>query len=371
MNTLFEETALKTMSLQNRTIRSATWEGLAADDGGVTPAYIAKLVALARGGVGLVITGNAFVSPEGRGGHRQLGVQDDARVPGLAALTGAVHAAGGRIALQLAHAGEIADTAHSGLPPVGPSPDPDQPGGEALDVAGIAALVAAFARAAARAKTAGFDAVQVHAAHGYLLHQFLSPAWNSRDDAYGGALENRARMLLEVVDAVRAVVGPDFPLLVKCNSEDFVPGGLTVDESLAVAGMLEAAGVDALELSGGCKQAGPAFMPARKGRIKGPDQEAYYRAAAVRFKERLRIPLALVGGIRSHGVAEALVRTGVADYVALSRPLVCEPGLIGRWREGDRRPALCVSDNACYAPIFAGEGIRCPSFAGKRVSAAD
>lgn len=370
MAELFEQTTIRTMSLGNRFVRSATWEGLAGGDGSVTPALTGKMVALARGEVGLIMTGNAFVSPEGRGGRNQLGVHDDALVAGLTAMTQAVHAAGGRIALQLAHAGMIANTEISGLPAVGPSVVPGQPACRALDATGIATLVDAFARAAIRARTAGFDAVQIHAAHGYLLNQFLSPAWNLRDDAYGGPVENRARILLEIVAAVRAAVGPDYPVLAKINTEDFVENGLTVADSLAVAIMLEQAGVDGLEISGGCKQAGPARMPARKGRIRTEDQEAYYREAAVRFKARLGgMPLLLVGGIRSHAVAKELIRSGIADYVALARPLVCEPGLVKRWHEGDLRPALCVSDNACYAPIFAGEGILCPAFAGKRARA--
>jgi len=366
MAELFEKTTINAMPLANRFVRSATWEGLAGDDGSVTAAYTAKMVALAQGETGLIITGNAFVSPEGRGGLKQLGVHDDAPAGGLAALTKAVHDAGGRIALQLAHAGMVANTELSGLPAVGPSCVPGQPVCQALDAAGVASLVASFAKAAVRAREAGFDAVQIHAAHGYLLCQFLSPAWNQRDDAYGGPLENRARALLEVTAAVRAAVGPSYPVLAKLNTEDFVENGLSLEDSLAVAAMLETAGVDALEISGGCKAAGPARMPARKGRIKTPDQEAYYREAARRYKQRLGIPLMLVGGVRSLETAEELTRSGAADYIALSRPLVCEPGLVRRWHEGDRRPALCVSDNACYAPIFAGEGICCPTFAKKR-----
>jgi 2,4-dienoyl-CoA reductase-like NADH-dependent reductase (Old Yellow Enzyme family) len=366
MATLFETTTLGGLTLRNRFVRSATWEGLAGDDGSVTPALTEKMVELARGEVGFIITSHAFVRPDGRAGMRQLGVYDDGLLPGLAALTEAVHAAGGRIALQLAHAGMNANTDLSGLPAVGPSVVPGLPACEALDAAGIATLVDAFAQAAARAKQAGFDAVQIHAAHGYLLNQFLSPAWNRRDDAYGGAVEQRARMLLEILAAVRAAVGPHFPVLAKINAEDFVENGQTVDDALAVAALLEAAGLDGLELSGGCKQAGPSRMPARKGRIRSRDEEVYYRRAAARLKERLCLPLILVGGIRSFETAESLVDTGAADYVALARPLVCEPDLVKRWRAGDCRPALCVSDNACYIPILAGQGIACPTFAKKR-----
>jgi 2,4-dienoyl-CoA reductase-like NADH-dependent reductase (Old Yellow Enzyme family) len=327
---------------------------------------------LARGEVGLIISGHAYVSREGQAGRWQLGAYGDELSEGLAAMADAVHRAGGKIALQLAHAGNQANTKLSGLPSVGPvalAPEGQLPC-RALDQDGIAAVAEAFAQAAARAKRAGFDAVQVHAAHGYLLSQFLSPAWNTRADEYGGCLENRARALLDVVRAVRMTVGPDYPVLAKLNSQDFVDNGLTVADSTAVAVLLEAASVDAVELSGGCRPAGEALMPARKGRIRSPAQEAYYREAALGMKSRLSIPLMLVGGVRSMEVARELLQKGTADYISLSRPLICEPGLVKRWREGDTRPAQCVSDNACYAPGFAGEGIRCVTMEKKRARAA-
>ncbi|WP_035040934.1 NADH:flavin oxidoreductase [Desulfovibrio sp. X2] len=372
MPELFEPVSLKSMTLQNRFVRSATWEGLAGDDGAATPRLAELLAELARNEVGLVIPGHAFVSPEGRAGFKQLGAHDDAMLPGLSALASAVHRAGGRIALQLAHAGAAAAAQLSGLPAVGPSAPKGEgePACAELDQAGMSALVQAFARAAARAKKAGIDAVQIHGAHGYLLSQFLSPAWNRRTDGYGGALENRARLLLEVAAAVRAAVGPDYPVLAKLNSEDFVPGGFSPAEAAAVAAMLEEASVDAVELSGGSRAAGEERMPARKGRIKGPEDEVYYREAARLYKERVKIPLILVGGIRSYEIAEELVRSGAADLISLSRPLICEPALVKRWHEGDTRPAECVSDNACYTPILAGEGVRCETFAKKRARAA-
>jgi len=370
MPDLFEKTTINTMTLANRFVRSATWEGLAGDDGSVTPALIERMAALARGETGLIITGNAFVSPEGRGARKQLGVYSDSLIEGLASMVKAVHDAGGRIALQLAHAGILADATVSGLPAVGPSLLEDHPACKELDTDAILSLVDSFAQAAVRAQKAGFDAVQVHAAHGYLLNEFLSPAFNHRTDAYGGKLENRARALLDVVAAVRAAVKPTYPVLVKINAEDFIENGLNREDSIVVASMLEKASADAVEISGGSKVSGVALMPARKGRIKTPAQEVYHREAAKIYKERVNIPLMLVGGIRSFGVAEELVRSGAADYISLARPLICEPDLVKRWHSGDRRPALCVSDNACYAPGFSGEGIRCVTFEKKRAHTA-
>lgn len=364
----FESLSIKSLTLPNRFVRSATWEGLAAQDGSVTDELIGRMVELARGEVGLIISGHAFVSREGQAGPRQLGAYDDKLEPGLASMARAVHQAGGRIALQLAHAGQQANPKLSGLPAVGPSVlvQDGQDMNRELDKAGIQALAAAFGRAAALAERAGYDAVQIHSAHGYLLNQFLSPAWNKRGDEYGGPLENRVRLHLEVLAAVRAAVGPDYPVLVKINSEDFVEGGLTREDAVAAAAMLEKAGMDAVEFSGGSRASGEALMPARKGLLKTADQEVYYREAARLYKQRVRIPLILVGGIRSIEVAEKVLGSGLADCIALSRPLICEPWLIQRWHNGDRRKAECVSDNACYGPGFAGEGIRCVTFEKKR-----
>jgi len=371
------------MTLANRFVRSATWEGMATDDGLVTPQLTQCMVDLAQGGVGLIISSHTYVSPEGQAGLKQLGIFSDAMTEGLAAMVKAVHAAEGRIALQLAHAGDQANTKLSGLPSVGPvayaagsastgagtvSTEGQLPC-HALDQASLAGVAKAFADAAIRAKDAGFDAVQVHAAHGYLLHQFLSPAWNTRTDEYGGTLENRAKPLLQMVRAVREAVGPEYPVLAKLDSEDFVPGGFSREEAVTVAVWLQNASVDALELSGGCRQAGENFMSARKGKIRIPDGEVYYRETAKVIKGRLTIPLILVGGIRSFEVASDLVESGTADYISLARPLICEPDLVNRWRKGDRGPARCVSDNACYGPGFAGEGIRCVTFENKRTRA--
>ena len=264
-----------------------------------------------------------------------MGVHSDELNAVLAAMAKAVHAAGGKIALQLAHAGDQANTKLSGLPAVGPvahatgtasvgagtlSSEGHLPC-RALDQAGITALVEAYARAAIRAKVAGFDAVQIHAAHGYLMHQFLSPTRNTRADAYGGTLENRARLLLQVVRAVRQAVGPDYPVLAKIDSDDFIAGGFTLKEAAVVAVWLEEATVDALELSGGCRQAGENLMAARKGKIRIPGGEVYYREAAKMVKSRLSIPLILVGGIRSYETAAELIASGTADYISFARPL--------------------------------------------------
>ncbi|HEY5169742.1 MAG TPA: NADH:flavin oxidoreductase, partial [Thermoleophilia bacterium] len=225
------------MALGDRFVRSATAEGLATADGASTESLETMLAELAVGGVGLVIPGYAYVSPEGRDEAGQLGVCSDEQVPGLAGLASAVHAAGGAVALQLAHAGCFGAPGVSGRDPAGPS-SLETPGGavgRAMERDELTAVTQAFASAARRAKDAAFDAVQIHAAHGYLLSQFLSPYFNRRTDAYGGDVTRRARLLLEVAAAVREEVGDAYPVLVKMNAADFLPGGLSVDDMLRVA----------------------------------------------------------------------------------------------------------------------------------------
>lgn len=280
----------------------------------------------------------------------------------------AVHEAGGKIALQIVHGGRFADFALTGLQPIGPSAvaKDGQTTCRAMNKDEIANIVSDFTQAAVRARQAGFDAIQLHAAHGFLLSQFLSPALNQRTDKYGGTLENRARFLIEVVRSIRKATGPGYPLLIKLNSEDFLEGGLTRDEAVQVAAMIEAASVDAVEFSGGTVASPEKFLPVRPGKLKIPQDEVFYREAAKLYKARVGIPLMLVGGIRSYETANDLVRRGVADYVSLGRPLICEPGLVKRWHNGERRKSDCASCNNCFAPASDGRGIYCVAMEKKR-----
>jgi 2,4-dienoyl-CoA reductase-like NADH-dependent reductase (Old Yellow Enzyme family) len=352
---MFQPVALGQLTIDNRFVRSATWEGMATEDGSVTEKLTRTLVRLAKGGMGLVVTGHAYVLKQGQAGPWKLGVHHPSMKPGLTGLTAAVHEAGGKIAAQLAHAGKLANVELSGAEALGPS---DGEGFRAMTGAEIDSTVEAFARAAHLCRESGFDAVQIHAAHGYLLSQFLSPYYNKRSDAHGGSLENRARFLLAVVRRVRLAVGPEYPVLCKMNSDDFLPGGFTVDEAVTVAGMLKDVGLDCLEISGGTGDSGR-LMPVRPGRIKSPGAEGYFKEAAGRIKAAVDLPLILVGGIRSFEVARKLVADGVCDAVSLSRPLIREPELVNRWKSGDLRPSACVSDNLCFRPAMSGEGISC------------
>jgi len=359
MTELFEHSTINGMKLANRFVRSATWEGMAADDGACTPKLIDLMVELAKGGIGLIISSHAYVSPAGQAGPWQLGVYNDALVPGLAAMAKAVHDNGGKIVLQLAHAGFFANAKLTGQTPMAPSnvegfsKSPRQE----MTAEDIRDVVQAYGAAAKRAQNAGFDGVQIHAAHGYLLSQFLSPAFNRRNDAYGGDIRHRATALVEVLQQIRHTVGREYPVLVKMNCRDFIENGLVVEDSLEVATMLEAEGIDAIELSGGVLVGGK-LSPSRMG-IKSAEKEAYFQDDARAFKEKLGVPLILVGGNRSFQVAERLINEGMADYISMCRPLIREPALINRWRAGDLSKATCLSDNMCFKPAMKGDGIYC------------
>lgn len=359
MRRLFDGTEINGMKLANRFVRSATWEGMASPEGAVTPKLIDTLAALARGGVGLIISGHTYIRQEGQAGPWQLGVYEDSLIAGLRDMAAAVHDAGGKIVMQLAHAGHFAYSKLTGRTPVvasvyeGLSRSPRKE----LTTQDIQDLVAAFADAAGRAKSAGFDGVQIHAAHGYLLSQFLSPIYNRRSDGYGGSIENRARIHVEVIHAVRKAVGKDYPVLIKMNCADFAENGLSLEDSLIAGEILADAGLDAIELSGGLLTGGK-LSPSRPG-INSAEKEAYFREELIAFKKNIRIPLILVGGIRSVEVAEKLVADGSADYIAMCRPLIREPDLVQRWKAGDRRRAECKSDNLCFEPGREGRGIYC------------
>ncbi|MCF8144203.1 MAG: NADH:flavin oxidoreductase [Deltaproteobacteria bacterium] len=358
MSKLFEPGTIQGMVLSNRFVRSATWEGMAAEDGAVTPKLIQTMVALVKGRVGMIISSHAYIREEGQAGPWQIGVYKDELIHGLKEMAAAVHENGGKIVMQLAHAGCFAAQSVTGTAAwaasdfegLGKTPRHE------MTVDDIQSVTLSFAEAARRAKTAGFDGVQIHSAHGYLLSQFLSPLYNRRRDDYGGSIENRARFLLGVLRAIRNAVGEAFPILAKLNCGDFVEGGLNTDDAIQVGRMLADAGLDALEISGGLLTGGR-MNPSRV--VKSEEQEAYFKNEARAFREELGIPLILVGGIRSFETAEKLLDDGTVDFISMSRPFIREPDLVNRWKSGDRRKALCRSDNACFKPGMEGKGIYC------------
>ena len=286
MSVLFESSAINGMTLKNRFVRSATWEGMATQEGAVTPQLVETLAILAQGGVGLIITGQAYVRPDGLAAPRQLGAYGDDLVDGLRRVTDAVHERDGRIVLQIAHGGCLTSEKLTGQPlrVVSDFEGLTKSARRELTVGDIGEIAQSFADAASRAKSAGFDGVQLHAAHGYLLSQFLSPYFNRRKDEYGGDIEKRARAVLDVYRAVRKAVGERFPVLAKLNCGDFADNGLSLRDATQAGSLLAQAGIDSIELSGGLLTGG-VLSPSRPG-ITTEDKEAYFREEAGSFKRR-------------------------------------------------------------------------------------
>jgi len=360
MPTLFEETEIKGLKIKNRMVRSATWEGMCAPDGRPTEKLVRCNAALAAGGAGLIISGFAFVRPEGKQLPGKMGIHTDDFADDFKALTGAVHAAGGKIAIQLVHAGGQTDTRNAGRTPLAPSAlkvdqFPELP--DEMTAEDIRAIVEAFGEGARRAKAWGFDGVQLHGAHGYLINQFLSPLTNRRGDDYGGSIENRSRFPLAVYHAVRSAVGEDFAVMIKLNASDNLSGGLAVEDAVVAAEKLVQAGLDAIEVSAGTPASGEK-SPARQN-IDSPEKEGYNLEPARRIKAAVDCPVMVVGGFRSYDVVEKTISRDGFDYVTLSRPLIREPNLPERWRQGDRSPAKCISCNGCFRPGLTKGGIYC------------
>ena len=360
MATLLDQTTIKGMTLRNRLVRSATWEGMCEQDGRPTEKLINWYRTLAQGGIGLIISGYTFVRPEGKQLPGKMGIYTDDFASDFENLTSAVHDAGGKIAIQLVHAGGQTNAKTAGRQPLAPSAVqvdqfPEMP--SELTKVEINDIVTAFGEGARRAKAWGFDAVQLHSAHGYLINQFLSPLTNRRTDEYGGSFENRSRFLLEVYRKVRETVGPDYPVLIKLNAADNLDGGLEIDDAVRAAQNLAEAGIDAIEVSAGTSASGEKG-PVR-GKINKPEREAYNLDLARKVKATVGCPVMVVGGFRSYEVAEKAIRDDGMDYISMARPLIREPGLPNRWIKGDRSPARCISCNSCFMAGIEEGGIYC------------
>ena len=356
MAQIFTPWKINQLEIPNRLVRSATYEGMAQPDGSPGHDLINLTADLALGGVGLIIGGHAFVEPMGRAQPRQTGVHMDALVGPLTRLTDAVHKSGGLIAIQLAHAGGQTRRDFIDAVPKGPSPHFHKFLDQECGMLGhdeIYGIVEAFAYAAARAKAAEYDAVQIHAAHGYLAAQFLSPLTNQREDEFGGSLENRSRFVRLVLRAVRDAVGPDYPVFIKLNSEDCLEGGFTAGEALQVAARLDKDGVDAIEVSGGVAAAGR-NMPSRF--VKKPGDQGYFLDHATSIKQAVSCPIIVVGGFRSRNIIEEALDK--VDAVSLCRPFIRQPRLAAAWQEGSSEDPTCISCNKCLKNVIA-KGAMC------------
>lgn len=355
MRELFDPIIMKNIPLRNRIIKAATWEGLAAEDGHMTAQLYDVYIESAKGQPGMIFTGYAHVKKEEKPNPGMMGIYDDSFIAEYRRLTELVHQEGTPIMMQIAYGGSM-----TGLRPAsqliwGPSAVENELTHVTpveMTQEDIQELITAFAEAAGRVRASGFDGVVIHAAHGYLLNQFMAPHFNRRADQYGGSIENRARLLLEILEAVRKKVGSDYPVLVKINSEDGFEGGLTAEEGLKVCKMLEDAGIDAIEVSGGnesVRSVGKANRgPIRRKINESREMESYFRDFAVKLAETASVPVILTGGNRSLEVMENILNSSNILAFGLARPLLREPDLPQRWKKGDRSPSLCTSCSQCF-----------------------
>lgn len=382
------------LEIKNRLVRSATFENAATSEGAVSDFLVNLYRDLAQGGVGLIITGIAGVYPGALAPPFLMRADDDSFIPSLARIPRAVHevAPDCRVVLQLHHPGRQIIDEESGpkLMPLLPRawmaylqkhPELLTPSPEAHRVAEATApsavhdtffdrtpravtpteieqIIGAFAEGIIRAQEAGFDGVQLHAAQGYLLSSFLSPKTNRRDDQYGGSTENRTRIVREIYKQARSKVGDSFPILIKMNTTDFLPGGMDIEEAVRIGKISSDTGFTAIEASGGMWEAttrskeelgwDPVILPESRTGIKSKDQEAYFLPGAKALKEAIAAPIILVGGLRSFSRIEEVLDSKAADFVSLSRPLIRQPDLPNRWLSGEGADkAECISCNAC------------------------
>jgi 2,4-dienoyl-CoA reductase-like NADH-dependent reductase (Old Yellow Enzyme family) len=372
------------MELKNRLVRSATHEGMADRNGFPTQDLFRLYKRLAKGGVGLIITGLAFVTSDGKIPFPGMqGIDTDDHIPRYRELVQWVHENGARICMQIAHCGRQTTQEAIGTEPIAPSAVKEKTlfvKPREMTEEDIERIIEAFAQAACRVKEAGFDAVQVHGAHGYLVNQFLCPHTNIRRDRWGGSLENRMRFVRKIYERCRQQVGDDFPILIKINGTDNMKDGLKIEESAVMAQMMDEMGFDGIEVSCGIGEDGfstlrgnvpveailewpmyrdknPLFRFIMKhfGRriIKPPPMtQAYNRESARIIKNKVKAPVFLVGGITDPASMEEIVGKGEADYISLCRALIIDPSFPEKIKSGSRDLSKCIHCNLCITYSF-------------------
>ena len=360
LKSLFSPGKIGNVKIKNRIVRSATSENMAAKDGQVTDQLIKFYAELARGGTGLIITGGLAVHPSSTLTRCAPCLYDDVFLLGQKKLVEAVHDYSEcKIAAQLVHTGR--QTGNKKYQPVAPSPIPDKivkrvP--RELKTEEIGDVIKMFVDAGRRAYESGYDAIQLHAAHGFLLSNFVSPYSNKRTDEYGGDTQRRTRILVEIYDQLRDEVGKNFPIIIKLQTQDGVPGGLTLEEGKEITKIVADTGYDAIEPSGGggesmIGESGIDGLPSRV--VKSLEDENYFLPTVNEIKPVMNdCPVILMGGVRNPLSAEKILREKAAEFISMSRPLIYEPDLPNRWKNGDTSPALCTSCNECYMSVLVG-----------------
>jgi 2,4-dienoyl-CoA reductase-like NADH-dependent reductase (Old Yellow Enzyme family) len=366
---LFEPARLKNVTLRNRFVRSATYDGMSDITGQVTDRQIKLISDLAAGGVGMIISAIMYVHPSGQVSSFMNSIAGDEFISGLRELTGAAHRRGAKIAVQLYHGGREARFVKTKKQlPIAPSVIADDPfyRGNYREITEeeIEEVMDAFGLAALRARQAGFDAVQIHGAHGYLMSQFLSPFTNRRKDQWGGSLTNRLRLHRDVCRKIRGHVGEDYPVLIKLGVEDGFAGGLTFTEGMQAAQILADTGYDGLEISSGIrgeKYGGTEY----KTKINKPAREGYFRSWAREIKKNVKVPVIAVGGLKSIPMMEEMIQSQETDFISLCRPLISQPALINDWQTDQNKKPRCVYCNKCLEALHRGTPLHCVAFSNR------
>ena len=349
MKSLFAETHIGNMTLKNRFIRSATWENMATEGGHMTDKLYVIYGELAKGEIGLIVTGYANIVEEEQPNPGMMGVYNDSFINEYKKLTELVHTNDTKIVMQLAYGGT--KTTHNVGERIIYAPSEvcergSQTLGKAMTKDEIDYITQAFAQASRRAKESGFDGVEIHAAHTYLINQFLSPYYNRRQDEYGGSLDNRMKFLLDIYTETRKSVGKDYPILVKLTASEFFEGGLTFSETRIICKKLAAIGVDGIVISGNIHGKANAMVGEYFDgyEIK---QEGYFHEYGRVISEDVEVPIVTVGGLTDINTIEEIANKTNIQCFAISRPLLAEPHLIKRWKGGNRAPVDCERCSKC------------------------
>ena len=358
LDNLFNPGKIGNVVINNRIVRSATFMRKAEKYGQVGQAHIDCYKELAEGGVGLIITGFVSVDPGGTGAPNQACIYDDSFIPGHKKLTKEIHdCSGAKIAAQLGHTGF--QGYHPKYHPIAPSAVFCKITGltpKEMSIDEISQVSQCFIDAGRRAYDCGYDMVQMHAAHGYMLCNFISPYTNKRTDEYGGSIENRTRIFIDIYNGLKDEVGRDFPIIIKQQTQDFLEDGLMLDEGVKIAEVISKVGYEAIEPSGG---SGEAFDSANISYpslvVRKPEDENYFLPTVQKIKSiSHNSKLILMGGIRNPLSADKLLEDDAVDFISMSRPLIREPNLPNRWKSGDITPVKCVSCNSCYMSMSSG-----------------
>ncbi|HOP48030.1 MAG TPA: FAD-dependent oxidoreductase [Desulfobacteraceae bacterium] len=348
------------MKVRNRIVVPPMVRGFAYPDGIVTRRLIDHYTTMAKGGAGLIIVEATFVHQSGKLFTQDLGIHDDKCIPGLSDLASAIKEWGSKAAIQLVHSGRQTTTAVTGMPTLAPSTIPCPVSGgfpKELSIEQIIELVESFAQGARRAKEAGFDAIEVHAAHGYLINQFLAPNTNRRTDKYGGDINQRMTFLIEVIQEIRKIVGVDFPMLTRINSTDYVDGGLELEEAKQVAKKLEAVGVDALDVSAGIYATGLTFPRRPSTGASMYEPRGHIINDAEEIKKVVNLPVITVGSITAE-IGDKVLQQGKADFIAIGRGHLADPEIGNKLMAGEPekiRPCIRCSEMCRKMSV----GIKC------------